>query len=150
GIVGKDSDADIVQGTILMRYGGGSLSTLKGIHARLEHIRKLHLLPPGMEIVPYYDRTNLVPVTTPPVVEQWLIGMVLVTLGLWAFLGHRRAALITAVNIPLALMAAFVGMVATGTPANLISLGAVDFGIVVDSTVIMVENIFRHLGGARP
>jgi cobalt-zinc-cadmium resistance protein CzcA len=150
GIVGKDSDADIVQGTILMRYGGDSLSTLRGIHARLEHIRKLHLLPPGMEIVPYYDRTNLVRVTTHTVLENLLIGMVLVTLVLWAFLGHRRAALITAVNIPLALMAAFVGMVATGTPANLISLGAVDFGIVVDSTVIMVENIFRHLGGARP
>jgi len=149
GIVGKDSDPDIVQGTILMRYGGDSLSTLQGIHARLEHIRKLHLLPPGMEIVPYYDRTNLVRITTHTVLENLLIGMVLVTLVLWAFLGHRRAALITAVNIPLALMAAFVGMVATGTPANLISLGAVDFGIVVDSTVIMVENIFRHLGGAR-
>ena len=150
GVVGKDSDPDIVQGTILMRYGGDSLSTLRGIHARLEHIRRLHLLPPGMEIVPYYDRTKLVSVTTHTVLENLLVGMVLVTLVLWAFLGHRRAALITAVNIPLALMAAFVGMVASGTPANLISLGAVDFGIVVDSTVIMVENIFRHLGGARP
>ncbi len=72
---------------------------------------------------------------------------------LWLFLGHARAALITAVNIPLALMIAFIGMVATGTPANLISLGAVDFGIVVDSTVIMMENIFRHLampGAAQP
>ncbi len=150
GVVGKDTDPDIVQGTVLMRYGGDSLTTLRGIHERLEHIRKLHLLPPGMEIVPYYDRTNLVRITTHTVLENLLVGMVLVTLVLWAFLGHRRAALITAVNIPLALMAAFVGMVASGTPANLISLGAVDFGIVVDSTVIMVENIFRHLGGARP
>jgi cobalt-zinc-cadmium resistance protein CzcA len=150
GVVGKDDEPDIVQGTILMRYGGDSLTTLRGIHERLEHIRRLHLLPPGMEIVPYYDRTKLVRVTTHTVLENLLVGMVLVTLVLWAFLGHRRAALITAVNIPLALMAAFVGMVATGTPANLISLGAVDFGIVVDSTVIMVENIFRHLGGARP
>jgi cobalt-zinc-cadmium resistance protein CzcA len=150
GVVGRDGDPDIVQGTVLMRYGGDSLTTLKGIHARLEHIRRFHLLPPGMEIIPYYDRTHLVNVTTHTVLENLLIGMVLVTLVLWAFLGHRRAALITAVNIPLALMAAFVGMVASGTPANLISLGAVDFGIVVDSTVIMVENIFRHLGGARP
>ncbi|HEY3586848.1 MAG TPA: efflux RND transporter permease subunit, partial [Myxococcaceae bacterium] len=150
GMVGKDDEPDIIQGTILMRYGGDSLTTLRGIHERLEHIRRLHLLPPGMEIVPYYDRTKLVSVTTHTVLENLLIGMVLVTLVLWAFLGHRRAALITAVNIPLALMAAFVGMVASGTPANLISLGAVDFGIVVDSTVIMVENIFRHLGGARP
>jgi cobalt-zinc-cadmium resistance protein CzcA len=150
GMVGKDDEPDIIQGTILMRYGGDSLATLRGIHERLEHIRRLHLLPPGMEIVPYYDRTKLVRVTTHTVLENLLVGMVLVTLVLWAFLGHRRAALITAVNIPLALMAAFVGMVASGTPANLISLGAVDFGIVVDSTVIMVENIFRHLGGARP
>ena len=150
GIVGKDQEPDIVQGTVLMRYGGNSLTTLDGIHKRLEHIRKLHLLPPGMEILPYYDRTNLVAVTTHTVLENLIIGMVLVTLVLWAFLGHRRAALLTAVNIPLALMVAFIGMVATGTPANLISLGAVDFGIVIDSTVIMVENIFRHLGGALP
>src|SRR2546428_673887 len=74
--------------------------------------------------------------------------MLLVTLVLWLFLGQARAALIAAVNIPLALLAAFCGMIATGTPANLISLGAVDFGIIVDSTVIMVENIYRHLGGA--
>jgi cobalt-zinc-cadmium resistance protein CzcA len=150
GVVGKDEQPDIVQGTVLMRYGGASLPTLDGIHARLEHIRKQHLLPPGMEIVPYYDRSKLVRLTTHTVLENLLIGMVLVTLVLWAFLGHGRAALITAVNIPLALMAAFLGMVATRTPANLISLGAVDFGIVVDSTVIMIENIFRHLGGAKP
>jgi cobalt-zinc-cadmium resistance protein CzcA len=150
GVVGKDLEPDIVQGTVLMRYGGDSLPTLRGIHQRLEHIRKLHLLPPGMEIVPYYDRTQLVHVTTHTVLENLLIGMVLVTFVLWAFLGHKKAAIITAVNIPLALMVAFIGMVATGTPANLISLGAVDFGIVVDSTVIMVENVFRHLGGALP
>ena len=83
--------------------------------------------------------------TTHTVLENLVIGMVLVALVLWMFLGHARAALITALNIPLALMAAFIGMVFTGTPANLISLGAVDFGIVVDSTVIMMENIFRHL-----
>src|SRR3981189_3737889 len=72
--------------------------------------------------------------------------MLLVTLVLWLFLGQARAAAVAAVNIPLALMAAFCGMVFTGTPANLISLGAVDFGIIIDSTVIMVENIYRHLG----
>ncbi len=86
-------------------------------------------------------------ITTHTVLENLLVGMVLVSLVLWAFLGHVRAALITAINIPLALLVAFIGMVATGTPANLISLGAVDFGIVVDSTVIMMENIFRHLSG---
>jgi heavy metal efflux system protein len=145
GIVGRDDQPDIVQGTVLMRYGGESLSTLKGIHERVERIRALHLLPPGMEIVTYYDRTHLVQITTHTVLENLLIGMFLVSLVLWAFLGHVRAALITAINIPLALLVAFIGMVASGTPANLISLGAVDFGIVVDSTVIMVENIFRRL-----
>jgi len=145
GIVGRDDQPDIVQGTVLMRYGAESLSTLQGIHDRVKKIRELHLLPPGMELVPYYDRTRLVEVTTHTVLENLLLGMVLVSLVLWAFLGHARAALITAVNIPLALLVAFIGMVATGTPANLISLGAVDFGIVVDSTVIMVENVFRRL-----
>jgi heavy metal efflux system protein len=145
GVVGRDDQPDIVQGTVLMRYGGESLSTLKGIHERVEKIRSLHLLPPGMELVPYYDRTHLVQITTHTVLENLLVGMVLVTFVLWAFLGRARAALITAINIPLALLVAFIGMVATGTPANLISLGAVDFGIVVDSTVIMVENVFRRL-----
>src|SRR6185437_6147868 len=102
---------------------------------------------PGMEIVPFYDRANLVQLTTRTVIENLLVGMLLVTGILFLFLGHARAALVTAVNIPLALFLAFIGMVGTGTPANLISLGAVDFGIVIDSTVIMVENIFRHLGG---
>ena len=146
GIVGKDLEADIVQGTVLMRYGGDSLKTLDNIHERVADIERNHLLPPGMRIEPYYDRAKLVKLTTHTVLENLLVGMILVAGVLWLFLGHGRAALITAANIPLALMIAFIGMVATGTPANLISLGAVDFGIVVDSTVIMMENIFRHLG----
>src|SRR5262249_44156376 len=107
---------------------------------------KYHLLPPGMEIEPYYDRGRLVAVTTHTVMENLLMGMVLVTIVLFAFLGNTWAALITAINIPIALLIAFSGMVASATPANLISLGAVDFGIVIASTVIMMENIFRHLG----
>ncbi|HEX8909170.1 MAG TPA: CusA/CzcA family heavy metal efflux RND transporter [Anaeromyxobacteraceae bacterium] len=146
GVVGRDDDGDVVQGTVLMRYGGETKSTLRGIYERVDSIRKNHLLPPGMDLEPYYDRENLIAVTTRTVLENLLIGMVLVTLVLLAFLGSVRAALITALNIPFALLVAFIGMVATGTSANLISLGAVDFGIVVDSTVIMVENVFRHLG----
>ncbi len=146
GIVGHDDTPDIVQGVVLMRYGGETAPTLEGIHARLDMIRQNHVLPPGMEIVPYYDRGNLVKLTTHTVLENLLVGMLLVSVVLFLFLGHTRAALITALNIPLALLVAFCGMVGTGTPANLISLGAVDFGIVVDSTVIMMENIFRHLG----
>jgi cobalt-zinc-cadmium resistance protein CzcA len=146
GIVGHDDVADIVQGVVLMRYGGETQPTLEGIHKRVDYIRQNHILPPGMDIVPYYDRGNLVKLTTHTVLENLLVGMLLVSVVLFLFLGHARAALITALNIPLALLVAFCGMVGTGTPANLISLGAVDFGIVVDSTVIMMENIFRHMG----
>ncbi|HEY1959016.1 MAG TPA: CusA/CzcA family heavy metal efflux RND transporter [Polyangiaceae bacterium] len=146
GKVGKDDQADVVEGIVLMRYGGETEPTLTAVHARLKLIEDRHLLPPGMKIVPYYDRGDLVKVTTHTVLENLLLGMGLVTVVLLLFLGHARAALITAINIPLALMVAFCGLVASGTSANLISLGAVDFGIVVDSTVIMMENIFRHLG----
>jgi cobalt-zinc-cadmium resistance protein CzcA len=146
GIVGQDDDPDIVQGVVLMTYGGQTAPTLAGIHQRIDFIRDNHILPPGMSIQPYYDRGDLVKLTTHTVLENLLVGMTLVSLVLFLFLGHARAALITALNIPLALLVAFSGLVASGTSANLISLGAIDFGIVVDSTVIMMENIFRHLG----
>ncbi len=146
GIIGEDGQPDIVEGIILMRYGGETLPTLRGIHERIDSIRRNHLLPPGMDIEPLYDRGTLVQLTTHTVIENLLIGMLLVTLILVVFLGDYRAALIAAINIPLALLIAFCGMVLTGTSANLISLGAVDFGIVVDSTVIMMENIVRHVG----
>ena len=146
GMVGKDDQSDVVQGIVLMRYGGETPSTLKGIHDRVEHIKRANLLPPGMQIEPYYDRGDLVGITMHTVMENLTVGIVLVALTLLLFLGNWRAALITALNIPLALLCAFCGLVGTGTSANLISLGAVDFGIVVDSTVIMMENIFRHLG----
>ena len=146
GIVGMDDNPDVVQGVVIMRYGGETPHTLEGIHARVDYMRQYHILPPGMDIVPYYDRGNLVKLTTHTVIENLIVGMLLVSIVLFLFLGHLRAALITAINIPLALLIAFCGMVSSHTPANLISLGAVDFGIVVDSTVIMMENIFRHLG----
>ena len=146
GVVGRDDDVDVVQGTVLMRYAGETPHTLNGIYKRLDYIRDNHILPPGMDIEPYYDRGKLVALTTHTVLENVLVGMLLVSVVLWVFLGHTRAALITAMNIPIALLMAFSGMVITHTPANLISIGAVDFGIVVDSTVIMMENIFRHLG----
>ncbi len=137
---------DVVLAIILMRYGAETAPTLQGIYDRIEYIRRYKLLPPGMEIEPFYIRANLVKLTTHTVLENLLVGMGLVVLVLLLFLGNTRAALITALNIPIALLIAFIGMVATGTSANLISLGAVDFGIVVDSSVIMMENIFRHLG----
>ena len=147
GIVGKDEEPDVVQGIVLMRYGEETARTLAGVHERLDYIRK-YILPPelGIEVRPYYDRGTLVGITTHTVLENLLVGMGLVAVILLLFLGNLRAAAVTALNIPLALLVAFLGMVTFGTSANLISLGAVDFGIVVDSTVIMVENIFRHLG----
>jgi cobalt-zinc-cadmium resistance protein CzcA len=137
---------DVVQGVILMRYGEHTRPTLEGIYKRIEYIRENHLLPPGMEIVPYYDRDNLVKVTSHTVLENLLTGMLLVMAVQLLFLGNLRGALITSLVIPLSLLCAFTGMVLTGTSANLLSIGAVDFGIVVDSSVIMMENFFKHLG----
>lgn len=146
GMVGQDDRQDLVQGTVLMRYGEQTPKTLAGVHERLAYIRANRVLPPGMEIRPYYDRGELVALTTHTVLENAAVGIALVVAVLWLFLGSVPAALVTAINIPLALLLAFIGLVATGTSANLISLGAVDFGIVVDSTVIMIENVFHHLG----
>ncbi len=146
GVVGHDDEPEVVQGTVLMRYGAQTTPTLKGIYDRIKHIREFHLLPPGMDLEPFYDRGQLVGTTIRTVMENLLLGMGLVVLVLLLFLGNARGAIIAAVNIPLALLAAFCGMVATGTPANLISLGAIDFGIIIHSTVIVIENIVRHLG----
>jgi cobalt-zinc-cadmium resistance protein CzcA len=146
GLVGRDDEPDVVQGTVLMRYGGRTTPTLHGIYERVEQIRRYHLLPPGLQIEPFYDRGELVAATTHTVIENLLLGMGLVVVILLVFLGHTRAGLLAALNIPLSLLVAFCGIVATGTSANLISLGAVDFGIIVDSTVIMIENIVRHIG----
>jgi cobalt-zinc-cadmium resistance protein CzcA len=139
-------EADVVQGVILMKYGGQTRHTLEGIYERIKYIRKNHLLPPGMDIEPYYDRDRLVKVTTHTVLENLLVGMGLVMVIQLLFLGNVRAAIITSVVIPVSLLIALIGMVATGTPANLISIGAVDFGIVIDSSVIMMENFFKHMG----
>ena len=146
GVVGIDDEPDVVQGIVLMKYGGQTMPTLEGVYKKLEEIRRNRLLPPGMEVEEYYNRGTLTKLTTHTVLHNALEGMVLVTLVLFFFLGSARAALLTAINIPIALLVAFAGMKLTNTPANLISLGAIDFGIVVDSTVIMMENVFRHLG----
>jgi cobalt-zinc-cadmium resistance protein CzcA len=146
GMVGHDDDDDVVQGIVLMRYGGQAVPVLNGIKQKLETIEENNLLPPGMKIVPYYDRGALTKLTIHTVAENAIVGITLVFLVLVLFLSDTRAALITALNIPLALTVAIIGLVATGQSANLLSLGAVDFGIIVDSTIIMMENIFRRLG----
>jgi cobalt-zinc-cadmium resistance protein CzcA len=145
GQVGIDENDDVVQGIILMRNGGSTLKTLKGIKERIDYIRNNRILPPGIEIVPYYDRSELVSLTTHTVLENFFVGMSLVIIILFVFLGNVRASAIAAVNIPFALLISFCGLVITGTPANLLSLGAVDFGIVVESTIIIVENKILHI-----
>ena len=146
GLVGQDADDDVVEGIVLMKVGGNTLTTLDGVRRKVEEIRHNHLLPPGMDLHPYYDRTELIHTTTRTVLHNLVLGMILVSAVLILFLGNWRAAAIAALNIPLALLAALMGMAASGTPANLISLGAVDFGIIIESTVIMIESCFRHLG----
>jgi heavy metal efflux system protein len=146
GMVGHDDDDDVVQGIVLMRYGGQANPVLEGIKDKLKFIEENNILPPGMKLVPYYDRGELTKLTIHTVLENVLIGMALVFLVLVLFLSNARAAIITAINIPLALTVAIIALVTTGQSANLLSLGAVDFGIVVDSTIIMMENIFRRLG----
>ena len=145
GIVGKDNQNEVVTGIVLMRKYGNTLATLKGVEAKVANLNSSGVLPAGYKVVPYYDRTHLVETTLRTVLENLTVGMALVFLVLIFFLGNLRAAIIAAVNIPLALCGAFTLMHFTNTPANLISLGAVDFGIIIDTTVIVMENIERHL-----
>src|SRR5713226_2339966 len=148
GIVGKDNQNEVVTGIVLMRKYGNTLATLKGVEAKVANLNSSGILPAGYKVVPYYDRTNLVQTTLRTVLENLTVGMALVFLVLIFFLGNLRAAIIAAVNIPLALCGAFTLMHFTNTPANLISLGAVDFGIIIDTTVIVMENIERHLNAS--
>jgi Cu/Ag efflux pump CusA len=136
---------EAVEGIVLMRKYGNTLDTLAGVKAKVASLNASNIMPRGYRLVPFYDRTDLVETTLHTVLENLTIGMVLVFVVLVFFLGNIRSAVIAAVNIPLALLGAFTLMRLTDTPANLISLGAIDFGIIIDSTVIVVENINRHL-----
>lgn len=140
-----DNANDVVQGIVLLRKGEKSLPTLKLVKDKIDELNRSGKLLPGVQIVPYYDRTSLIGVTTDTVHENLIVGLVLVTGILLAFLGNVRTAIIVAINIPLALMFAFAALMLRGKSANLLSIGAVDFGIIVDSTVIMVEHIYRRL-----
>jgi cobalt-zinc-cadmium resistance protein CzcA len=145
GIAGHDGDDDIVQGIVLMRRGEESMPTIQRVKAEVEKINTTDLLPPGVRIDRIYDRADLIKLTTHTVLENMLVGILLIFLLQWAFIGNLRSAIIVATTIPFALAFAVTLMVARGESANLLSVGAIDFGLVVDATVIMVENIFRHL-----
>ncbi len=145
GAVGMNERDEVVEGIVLMRKYGDTLKTLRGVEKKIEQINSVGILPDGCRAVPYYDRTGLVYTTLHTVFENLSLGMGLVFVVLLFFLTNLRAALIAAINIPLALCGAFVLMYMGNTPANLISLGAIDFGIIIDSTVIVIENIHRAL-----
>jgi len=143
GAKGKDNP-DAVEGVILMRRGEQTQNVLEGVEKKTVEINR-DLLPPDVKVRPYYDRSNLVEVTTGTVEWNLLRGMALVLIVLIFFLVSLRAAVITALTVPLALLFAFIFLHATGEAANLLSIGAIDFGIIIDGTIVMVENIYREL-----
>jgi cobalt-zinc-cadmium resistance protein CzcA len=145
GIVGKNGENDVVEGIVLMRKYEKSLPTAKAVQEKIEEINRGSLLPKGMHIEFFNRRTDLVYVTTHNVVHNMVVGMGLVILILFVFLGDITCAAIVALMIPLALLFSVSVLYLQGKSANLLSIGAVDFGIIVDSSVIIVENVFRHI-----
>jgi cobalt-zinc-cadmium resistance protein CzcA len=149
GQVGINHDDDAVEGIVLLQRGEQSLPALAALRERVEALNH-GLLPRGMQVKTLYDRTDLVRLTTTTVRDIVLLGLTLVTVLLLVFLGDVRISLIAALTIPCSLLFAFSLMVFTGRSANLISLGAVDFGILVDAAVIVLENVYRQLHAAKP
>ncbi len=148
GIAGLNESDDIVQGIVLMRRGAQSVPTIKRVEAEVDRVNQSGILPPGVRIEPLYDRSDLIHITTHTVLHNMVAGVLLIFILQWAFLGNVRSAFIVAMTIPFALSFAIGLMVLRGESANLLSVGAIDFGLVVDATVIMVENIYRHLAEA--
>ncbi|MET0266638.1 MAG: CusA/CzcA family heavy metal efflux RND transporter [Duganella sp.] len=143
GIVGKDDHPDVVSGIALLLKGEQAAPVLDGVHAAVRELNE-KILPKDVNVVPYLDRTSLIDATTHTVGKTLLEGIVLVTLVLLLSLGSLRAALIVALTVPLAMLIAFIFMRHLNIPANLLSLGAIDFGILVDGAVVLVENILRR------
>ncbi len=144
GTVGQDDDNDIVTGIVIMRRGENPAEVLRRVKERIAELNDKGL-PPGVEIAPFYDRTWLMDRTLQSVFKNLVEGALLVTLVLYLFLSNLRAALLVALIIPLSLLSTFLGLKIMGVPANLLSLGALDFGIIVDGAVIVVENIMHRL-----
>src|SRR5215469_15842512 len=138
-----DND-DVCSGIVLLRKGADAEETLKGIHEKAQQLNN-YILPPGVKVVPFLDRSDLLHYTTHTVLHNLTEGIVLVMVILFLFLGNVRGAVIVALTIPFSLLFAATCLKLRGIPANLLSLGALDFGMVVDGAVVMVENIIRHL-----
>ena len=144
GIAGHDGDDDIVFGIVVMGRTYQTDKVLPELKAEIDRMNHDGSLPAGVQVVPFYDRASLIAVTTHTVLHNLIFGCLLIFLIQWIFLGNLRSALIVGINIPFALVFAIILLVIRGESANLLSLGAVDFGIIVDSAVILVENIFRN------
>ena len=138
-------DDDVVEGIVLLRKGAEGDATLEAIHAKVKELND-RILPKGVKVVPFLDRSDLVRYTTHTVLHNLTEGILLVVIILFLFLGNARGAIIVAFTIPFALLFAAICLDLSKIPANLLSLGALDFGMVVDGTVVIVENIIRHLG----
>ena len=136
---------DVVEGIVLLRKGAEGQATLRALHEKIDFLND-HFLPPGVKIVSHLDRSELVKLTTKTVIRNLTNGILLVALILFLFLGNLRSALIVALTIPFSLLFASICLDLRNIPANLLSLGALDFGMVVDGSVVIVENILRHLG----
>jgi cobalt-zinc-cadmium resistance protein CzcA len=145
GIAARDNEDDILFGIVLMQKLERTMDVVTRVRAAIERINSDGSLPPGVRIEPYYDRGDLVAITVRTVMHNMLFGIALIFLIQWVFLGNLRCALIVSATIPVALFLAVIITVLRGESANLLSVGAIDLGIIVDGTVIMVENIFRHL-----
>jgi cobalt-zinc-cadmium resistance protein CzcA len=145
GIAGRDNQNDILFGIVLMQKLERTMDVVTRVRAAIQRINNDGSLPPGVRIEPYYDRGDLVAITVRTVMHNMLFGVALIFLIQWIFLGNLRCALIVSATIPVALFLAVIITVLRGESANLLSVGAIDLGIIVDGTVIMVENIFRHL-----
>jgi heavy metal efflux system protein len=144
GILGRDHQADVVGSIVVMRRTEQTADMIPKVEAAIDTLNHDGSLPPGVKVVPYYDRSSLIALTTHTVLHNLIFGCVLVFLIQWIFLGNLRSATIVGLNIPFALFFATIILVIFGESANLLSVGAVDFGIIVDSAVILVENIFRN------
>jgi heavy metal efflux system protein len=144
GIAGRDHDDDVALAIVVMGRTYHANEVIPLIKQKIEQLNVDGSLPPGVKLIPYYDRTTLISVTSQTVLRNLMYGCGLVFVIQWIFLGNLRSAIIVGANIPFALFFAVIIMVFTGQDANLLSVGAIDFGIIVDSAVIMVENIFRN------
>ena len=147
GKAGRDNEDDVVTGIVIMNRTLHTNEVIDRVKAAVTKINADGTLPPGVQVVPYYDRSSLISVTTSTVLHNLVFGCLLVFFIQWIFLGDLRSAIVVGLNIPFALLFSVIILCLMGDSANLLSVGAVDFGIIVDSCVIFVENVFRNLQG---